>query len=312
MIRYDGLFEILKAKGLTKTAFAGMVGISSRTLAKLSSGDYVAMKVIENICRALNCNVGDIITITPDAAVTNTLLSVLREEKDMRLKGGLYHQTQIEMTYNSNHIEGSRLTKDQTRYIFETNTIGLEEDKTINVDDILETANHFRCIDYAIDTATDPLSADIIKEFHRLLKSNTSDGQKEWFAVGDYKKRANAVEDSPTTPPAKVADAILSLLAAYAKIPLPSIDDIIAFHYDFESIHPFQDGNGRVGRLIAFKECLRFGHVPFIIDEELRLFYYRGLKNWKSERGYLLDTCKSGQDKYQAVVDYFLKPEESL
>jgi len=303
------LFEILKAKGLSKTAFANKVGISSRTLARLGSGDYVALKVIEDICRVLNCKPGDIISITEDAPAVNRLLSVLREEKAMKLKGGLYHQTQIEMTYNSNHIEGSRLTKDQTRYIFETNTIGLEEDKTINVDDIVETANHFRCIDYAIVTATDPLTEDTVKEFHRLLKSNTSDSLKEWFAVGDYKKRPNIVGDNPTTPPSKVAAAISSLLTSYGKIPSPEIDDIIAFHHDFEAIHPFQDGNGRVGRLIAFKECLRFNITPFIIDEELRLFYYRGLKNWKSERGYLLDTCKRGQDKYQAIVDYFFTHE---
>ena len=307
MIRYDGLFELLKAKGLSKTAFARKVGISSRTLAKLSNGGYVAMKVIEDICRVLNCKPGDILSVSVEGSIVSKLLSTLREEKDMKLKGGLYHQTQIEMTYNSNHIEGSRLTKDQTRYIFETNTIGLEEDKTINVDDIIETANHFRCIDYAIDTATDPLTEEIIKEFHRLLKSNTSDSRKDWFAVGDYKKKPNIVGDMPTTPPAKVADAIRRLLANYEGIPAPVIDDIIAFHKEFEEIHPFQDGNGRVGRLIAFKECLRFNVTPFIISEEIKLFYYRGLKEWDKERGYLLDTCKTGQDKYQAIVDYFLK-----
>ncbi|MDR1940636.1 MAG: Fic family protein [Clostridiales bacterium] len=309
MISYDGLFALLKTKGLSKTALAKKAGISSRTLAKLGNGDYVAMKVIEDICRALDCNIGDILSVSADAQPVGRLLSVLREEKAMKLKGGLYHQTQIEMTYNSNHIEGGKLTKDQTRYIFETNTIGLEADKTVNVDDIAETSNHFRCIDYALDKASEPLTEDIIKEFHRLLKSNTSDSSKDWFAVGDYKKKPNAVGDMPTTPPKKVAAALQKLLADYGKLPHPAIEDIIAFHREFEAIHPFQDGNGRVGRLVAFKECLRFDITPFIIDENLRLFYYRGFKEWPNERGYLSDTCKAGQDKYRAIIDYFMSDE---
>jgi DNA-binding Xre family transcriptional regulator/fido (protein-threonine AMPylation protein) len=306
MFCYAGLFALLKARGLSKTAFAREVGMSSRTLAKLGNGDYVAMKVIEDICRVLNCKPGDILSIANDTPAINKLLAVLREEKAMKLHGGLYHQTQIEMTYNSNRIEGSKLTKDQTRFIFETNTIGLETDKTVDVDDITETANHFRCIDYALDTASESLTEEIIKEFHRLLKTNTSDAQKDWFAVGDYKRKPNIVGDTPTTPPAKVAEAIRKLLTEYNQISAPTIEDIIAFHKEFEAIHPFQDGNGRVGRLIALKECLRFGITPFIIDEDLRLFYYRGLKEWNNERVYLLDTCKAGQDKYKAIVDYFI------
>jgi DNA-binding Xre family transcriptional regulator/fido (protein-threonine AMPylation protein) len=307
MICYDGLFDILKEKGLSKTVFAQRVGISSRTLAKLSSGDYIAMKVVEDICRFLGCRPSDILSVAQDPPAGNKLLAVLREEKAMKLKGGLYHKTQIEMTYNSNRIEGSRLSKDQTRYIFETNSIGLESDKTVNVDDITETANHFRCIDYAVDTADKPLTEEIIKEFHRLLKTNTSDGDKTWFAVGDYKRRPNTVGDSPTAPPDKVAAAVKKLLDGYNGQISHTIDGIIAFHKEFESIHPFQDGNGRVGRLVAFKECLRFNITPFIIDEDLRLFYYRGLKEWDKERGYLLDTCKTGQDKYRTIADYFLK-----
>jgi DNA-binding Xre family transcriptional regulator/fido (protein-threonine AMPylation protein) len=306
MISYDGLFELLKAKGISRTALANRVGISSRTLAKLGGGGYVSMKVIEEICRFLGCAPNDVFSFLQDPPPKNKLLAVLREEKDMKLKGGLYHKTQIELTYNSNRIEGSRLSKDQTRYIFETNTIGLEENRAVNVDDITETSNHFRCIDYALDAADKPLSEEIIKEFHRLLKTNTSDADKEWFAVGGYKLKPNVVGDAPTAPPAKVAAAVQRLLANYNKLLSPTLDEIIAFHRALEVIHPFQDGNGRVGRLVAFKECLHFNITPFIIDEDLRLFYYRGLKEWDDERGYLLDTCKSGQDKYQAIVDYFL------
>jgi Fic family protein/DNA-binding Xre family transcriptional regulator len=305
MISYDGLFDLLNAKGFSKTAFAKRLGISSRTLAKLSSGEYVSMKLIEEICGFLGCSPGEIFSVVKEPPPENKLLAVLREEKDMKLKGGLYHKTQIELTYNSNRIEGSRLSKDQTRYIFETNTVGLEADKAVNVDDVTETSNHFRCIDYALDIADKPLSEDIIKEFHRILKTNTSDSYKDWFAVGGYKRKPNVVGDTPTTPPAKVAAAVQKLLSNYNKLPSPTLDEIIAFHREFETIHPFQDGNGRVGRLIAFKECLRFNITPFIIDEDLRIFYYRGLKEWDDERGYLLETCKAGQDKYQAIADYF-------
>lgn len=236
-----------------------------------------------------------------------TLLDVLRIEKASGTKGGIYHKVQIELTYNSNHMEGSRLTHDQTRYIYETNTIGVEAG-TVNVDDIVETANHFRCIDLVIDSAGQMLSEPFIKTLHRTLKSGTSDSRKDWFAVGDYKKIPNEVGGRDTTAPEEVSTEMKQLLASYNRKPDKTLEDLIAFHVAFESIHPFQDGNGRVGRLILFKECLKNGIVPFIIDEDLKLFYYRGLHEWNTERGYLIDTCLTAQDKFKKYLDYFRIP----
>lgn len=233
-----------------------------------------------------------------------TLLEVLRTEKASGTKGGIYHKVQIELTYNSNHMEGSRLTHDQTRYIYETNTIGVEAG-TVNVDDIVETANHFRCIDLVIDSAGQMLSEPFIKTLHRTLKSGTSDSRKDWFAVGDYKKIPNEVGGRDTTAPEEVPTEMKQLLASYNRKPDKTLEDLIAFHVAFESIHPFQDGNGRVGRLILFKECLKNDIVPFIIDEDLKLFYYRGLHEWNTERGYLIDICLSAQDKFRKYLDYF-------
>ena len=235
---------------------------------------------------------------------SNPLLNILKEQKDIKLSGGIYHKTQIELTYNSNHIEGSTLTHDQTRYIFETNTIGVENG-TINVDDVVETANHFKCVDYIIDNALKPLTESIIKELHFILKNGTSDSRKEWFNVGDYKKIPNEVGGEATCEPENVKAEIKQLLTSYNAIENKSFEQILEFHKNFESIHPFQDGNGRVGRLIMFKECLANNIVPFIIDESHKLFYYRGLKEWKYEKGYLIDTCLSCQDKYKAWLDYF-------
>lgn len=236
-----------------------------------------------------------------------TLLDVLRIEKASGTKGGIYHKVQIELTYNSNHMEGSRLTHDQTRYIYETNTIGVEAG-TVNVDDIVETANHFRCIDLVIDSAGQMLSEPFIKTLHRTLKSGTSDSRKDWFVVGDYKKIPNEVGGRDTTAPEEVPTEMKQLLASYNRKPDKTLEDMIAFHVAFESIHPFQDGNGRVGRLILFKECLKNGIVPFIIDEDLKLFYYRGLHEWNTERGYLIDTCLTAQDKFKKYLDYFRIP----
>ncbi len=234
----------------------------------------------------------------------NPLLKYLREEKDSKISGGIYHRTQVDMTYNSNHIEGSRLTHEQTRYIFETNTIGIT-DESINVDDIVETTNHFRCIDLIIDRAEEKLSEPFIKELHRILKAGTSDSRKSWFNVGEYKKLANEVGGSATCPPEEVHARMKALLSSYnAKTP-KSLEDIIDLHQKFEAIHPFQDGNGRVGRLVMFKECLSNGIVPFIITEELILFYYRGLREWGHVNGYLMDTCLSAQDSYKAILNYF-------
>lgn len=232
------------------------------------------------------------------------LLKRLIQEKEGKISGGIYHRTQIDLTYNSNHIEGSRLTHEQTRYIFETNTIGIT-DETVNVDDILETTNHFRCIDLIIDKAQDKLSESLIKELHRILKSGTSDSRKSWFNVGDYKQLPNEVGGEMTCPPQDVHARMKSLLSAYNAIQDKTLRDILDFHHEFESIHPFQDGNGRVGRLIMFKECLAYGIVPFIITDELKLFYYRGLREWGHIDGYLTDTCLTAQDNYRLLLDYF-------
>lgn len=232
------------------------------------------------------------------------LLDILREEKETRLSGGIYHRIQIDLTYNSNHIEGSRLTHDETRYIFETNTIGIK-DGVVNVDDIVETANHFRCIDSIIDNARLALSEKYIKELHFLLKTGTSDSRRDWFRVGEYKKLPNEVGGTDTVPPEEVSREMKALVARYNKKKEKTLEDIIEFHVAFERIHPFQDGNGRVGRLIMFKECLKYNVIPFIINEEHKLFYYRGLKEWNAERGYLLDTCLSAQDKFKALLAKF-------
>lgn len=236
-----------------------------------------------------------------------TLLDILQMEMSQKYLGGIYHKTQIDLTYHSNHIEGSHLSHDQTRYIFETNTIGIE-DEAVNVDDIIETTNHFRCIDFVIRHAKSVLSERLIKELHFMLKSGTSDSRLEWFAVGAYKKMPNEVGGMSTTLPEDVGNHINNILTEYNAKEEKTFDDILEFHVKFERIHPFQDGNGRVGRLIMFKECLKYNIVPFIIDENLKMFYYRGLKEWDYERGYLRDTCLSAQDKYKAWLDYFRIP----
>lgn len=233
-----------------------------------------------------------------------TLLDILQDQKKNKYSGGIYHKTQIDLTYNSNHIEGSRLTYDQTRYIFETNTIGVENE-VLNVNDIIETVNHFRCVDVVIDNAKATLTEKFIKELHLILKTGTSDAGKAWFAVGDYKKLPNEVGGMETALPEEVNDKMKRLLSEDNSKKGKTLEDILEFHVRFERIHPFQDGNGRVGRLIMFKECLKYNIVPFIIDDDLKFFYYRGLKEWNQERGYLIDTCLAAQDKYKAYLDYF-------
>ena len=233
-----------------------------------------------------------------------TLLDILLDEKANKYSGGIYHKTQIDLTYNSNHMEGSRLTHDQTRYIFETNTIGIEKE-VLNVDDVIETANHFRCIDIIIDYAKATLTENFIKKLHLVLKNGTSDSRKDWFVVGDYKKMPNEVGGMETALPEEVADRMKKLLSEYNNQEEKALEDILNFHVKFECIHPFQDGNGRVGRLIMFKECLKYNIVPFIIEDNLKMFYYRGLKEWNNEKGYLTDTCLTAQDQYKAYLDYF-------
>lgn len=235
------------------------------------------------------------------------LLDVLKTEQIAKISGGIYQKVQIELTYNSNHIEGSRLTHDQTRYIFETNTVNTDSG-AINIDDILETINHFKCIDIIIKKAKHSLSEKLIKELHFTLKNGTSDSRKDWFAVGEYKRMPNEVGGKETTLPEKTAVAMSNLINNYNTVKVKTLFDIIDFHFRFESIHPFQDGNGRVGRLVMFKECLRNGIVPFIISDEMKIFYYRGLREWETEKGYLTDTCLSAQDQFQKYLEYFRIP----
>lgn len=237
------------------------------------------------------------------ADVSMDLLSRLKAEKKTKLHGGIYHKIQIDLTYNSNHIEGSTLTHDQTRYIFETNTIGIGT--AVKVDDVVETANHFKCIDMIIDNAAYAPSESFIKQLHAVLKNGTSDSRQDWFAVGDYKRLPNEVGGKETTPPDNVANEMKRLLKEYNAIEEKSFDDLLDFHFRFEAIHPFQDGNGRVGRLLLFKECLRNRIVPFIITDDLKMYYYRGLSEWKNERGYLRDTCLTAQDRFRKVLEYF-------
>ncbi len=299
MFSYAGLSEILKKNGLKKSDLTAKAGISSRTIAKISKGEKIADNVINRLCKFFGCKSGDICREISD----NPVLQVLRDEKGAKISGGLYHETQIRLTYNSNRIEGSRLSEDQTRLIFETNTIGAEEG--VPVDDVIETANHFRAVDYVIDCAEQPLTEDIIKTLHKILKTGTKDSYLAWFNVGEYKKRANVVGGIETVAPSKVAEKMKELLQNYNGKTGIKLEDIVEFHYNFERIHPFQDGNGRVGRLICFKECLRHKIIPFIIEDRKKMFYYRGLREWENERVYLIDTCLDGQDTYKALLKYF-------
>jgi Fic family protein/DNA-binding Xre family transcriptional regulator len=304
-VHYKKLFGVLKSRNLTISRLSEDLNISSATQAKFKKNEYVSLKTLESICKYLSLPINEIVTFET-VENSSVLYKSLKEEMSHKIKGGIYHETQILLTYNSNHIEGSRLTAEQTRYIFETNTIGLEKDSTVNIDDIIETQNHFKCIDYMIQSTLEPLSEDLIKDLHKILKSGTSDAKLEWFNVGDYKLRPNVVGGKETTKPSEVSTAMASLIGTYENKKAISFDDIIEFHFNFEMIHPFQDGNGRVGRLIAFKECLRHGIVPFTIDESIKLFYYRGLKEWNNEKGFLIETCLAGQDKYKKLMDLFL------
>ncbi len=282
--------------------FAEKYGISERT-----ARNYCASGKIEGAFltgKTWNIPVDAEIVKSRKSKVESPLLFRLREEKESRLKGGIYHRTQIDLTYNSNHIEGSKLTKEQTRYIFETNTLGVTTEN-ISVDDIMETINHFRCIDYIIDHATDKITEAHIKQLHAILKNNTSDSRKDWFAVGDYKRLANEVGEQETVAPKEVHRHMKALISDYNALKQVTFDDILDFHVRFERIHPFQDGNGRVGRLLLFWQCLQNAQVPFIITDKLRLYYYRGLQNWGNTNGFLRDTCLTAQDHYKALLDYF-------
>ena len=297
MVSYDVLEKILKEKGIGKTELSKHLGLSTRTIAKIKKGEKLSNRSLQKIADYLEADPETLMKEVSD----NKILQILREEKEMKLPGGLYHELQVRMTYNSNHIEGSRLSEDQTRMIFETNTIDVGDG--IPVDDVLETVHHFRAIDYVIDMAEEELTEDIIKHLHYILKHDTKDSTLEWFAVGDYKKRANVVGGRETSKPSEVHKHMMALLEEYNAKDNTTVEDIIALHAEFEHIHPFQDGNGRVGRLVVLKECLRHNVIPFIIEESKKNYYYRGLSEWRNEKGWLTDTCLEGQDAFIRLLN---------
>lgn len=289
-------------KTLSSSQFAELYGLSDRTVRNYCRQGKIAGAFLTGKTWNIPAD-----SLPPERKMKRLfpLLKVLREQKDGKVKGGIYHRVQIDLTYNSNHIEGSKLTKDQTRMIFETHTIMPQVDSAVRVDDIIETVNHFRGVDFIIDHALDPLTEGMIKQLHRILKTATVDSTKDWFTVGDYKRLPNEVGGIETSPPENVAKDIRALLDWYRQVKPKTEETIIEFHKRFETIHPFQDGNGRVGRLVMFKECLANNLVPFIIDEDLRFFYYRGLREWPHIKGYLIDTCLTAQDKFKDLLDYF-------
>lgn len=297
MIQYN-LKLLLKKYGITQTELMKKLHISSTTMAKFKKNEPVSLTVIDAICTELGCSISDLITIERQNSI---LLQRFLDEKKIKLSNGLYHEVQILFAYNSNRIEGSKLSKDETRYIYETNTI----DGTKNVNDIIETVNHFKCFDHMLDSIMEPLSERLIKEYHRILKSNTADSNLDWFAVGDYKKAANTVGGLETCKPEQVSENIRNLLYWYDNLEEITLEHITDFHFRFERIHPFQDGNGRVGRLILFRECLRNNIIPFIVDESHKMYYYRGLSEYKSEKGYLIGTFESAQDEFSRLIKMY-------
>lgn len=301
-VSYKNLFNTLNRKGIKKIDLQKNLNLSPTTVAKLSKNENISLDILEKICSYLQCNIEDIISFKTD--IKNNLLKQLLEEKEIKLKGGIYHNIQVKFAYNSNHIEGSRLSEEQTRYIYETHSLISDKEEVVSINDINEALNHFRCFDYILENVN-ILNENLIKELHKILKTNTSDSLKEWFKVGDYKLKPNMVGDKKTVAPSKVKKEIESLLSIYNEKENITFEDIIDFHYKFESIHPFQDGNGRVGRLIMFKECLKHNIIPFIIDEKHKLFYYRGLKEYENEKGFLIDTCLSAQDDFKKLLDFF-------
>ncbi len=296
---------------MTQNEIAEILEVSTATISKYESGLLEPnIESLKRLAQTFNITIDELIKDEEKFDISKVnILKTLREQKEIKLKGNLYSNTQITFAYNTNHIEGSTLTEDQTRYIYETNTLLAEKDSITDLDDVLETVNHFKLVDYMLDIADEKLTEEIIKKFHKILKEGTSDSRKDWFVVGDYKKLANEVGGLKTSDPKNVARDIKKLLEWYESLKEVTINEIIEFHAKFEKIHPFQDGNGRVGRIIAFKECLKFNIIPFIILDKDKLFYYRGLNQYQKnkEKGYLIDTCLNAQDQYCRMIEHFLK-----
>ena len=295
IINQARLKDLLKERGLTKSALSKEIGVSSRTIAKIAKGEAINNKVVCRIAEFLGVDSSVIANV-------NRILKTLQTEMQLKVSGGLYHETQIKLTYNSNHIEGSKLTEEQTRYIFETKTVG-ELSSDVKIDDILETNNHFRCIDYVIEKANDKLSEEYILTLQKILKEGTEHAKT--YGAGRYKLLSNTVGGIATTEPEKVETEMKKLISWYNSLKKVTFEDIVEFHYRFELIHPFQDGNGRIGRLIAFKQCLDSNIIPFYIDDGNKWFYYRGLREWNSDKNYLIETCRFGQDQYKSLLKYF-------
>ena len=299
-----------EANKMTQKDIAEILEVEAGTISKYESGMIEPnLESVRRLAETFHITIDELVKEEEKFDISKiNVLEVLREQKEMNLKGNLYHQTQISFAYNTNHIEGSTLTEEQTRYIFETNTILFEGNTIAKVDDILEASNHFKLVDYMLNVAEENLTEEMIKEFHKILKDGTSDSRVEWFNVGDYKQKANTIGNGiKTTSPANVGKKMVELMDWYNSLEQVTIKEIIEFHYKFESIHPFQDGNGRIGRIIMFKECLKNNIVPFIIKDDDKLFYYRGLKEYKNEKGYLIDTCLNAQDQYMKLMEYYLK-----
>ena len=301
--------EYRESNQMTQKDVAEILNVEPGTISKYESGMIEPnIESLKRLAEKFNITIDELIKDEEKLDVSKiNVLEVLKEQKEMKLKGNLYHNTQVIFAYNTNHIEGSKLTEEQTRYIFETNSILFEGQTVASVDDILETANHFKLVDYMLDKANEQLTEDMMKEFHKILKEGTMDSRKEWFMVGDYKKVVNEAGGIKTTDPKNVQRDMSKLMEWYNSLENKTINEIVEFHVRFERIHPFQDGNGRVGRIIMFKECLKNGIVPFIILDKDKLFYYRGLKEYKSEKGYLIDTCLNAQDQYTKMIEYYLK-----
>ena len=296
-------------KKMTQNEIANILDVSPATVSKYESGALEPnIESLKRLAELFEISIDELLNDQEDKFDISKInvLDILREQKEMKLKGNLYHRTQVSFAYNTNHIEGSKLTEDQTRYIYETNTLLTEKESITNLDDIIETANHFKLVDYMLDVADKELTEEMIKEFHKILKEGTSDSRKDWFNVGEYKKLANEAGNMKTSLPKNVQKDMVKLMQWYNSLEKITIENIIEFHYRFECIHPFQDGNCRVGRIIVFKECLKNNIVPFIILDKDKLFYYRGIKEYKNEKGYLIDTCLNAQDQYKEMIKYYL------